>query len=151
MTMTPRSIPMKRLAKTVAAGLVALGVSMAVLPTAASAHEGREGPRAIAAEIDRVAYEVREIADMRNPYRQDARIDRLQQRLARLEAITEHQRGRLARQNDLRIDRLQARLHRMEYRAERRIDRREDRWSDGRGGYRDYRPDGAVISFGWRY
>ena len=101
--------------------------TLMVLPASAGA-----GPRPyeIADRLDRIAYRVERVREIRNPYRQDARIDALQDRLRRLEWISEHQRGRLARANERRIDRLQHRLHRMERRAERRIDRRERRRHD---------------------
>lgn len=129
----------RRFIRALAIGAVAIGVSAAALPSDAAASArggGYRGPHQIAYEIDRIAYQVREVAELRNPWRQDARIDRLQHRLVRLEAITNHQRGRLARRNDQRIDRLQARLYRMERRAERRIDRHGHPWRPVHYGYR---------------
>jgi len=129
--------PLRRLARSLAIGTLAFGVSAAALPQLAAADH--PGPRAIAEQIDRIAWQVDQIRDLRSPYRQDARIDRLQHRLDRLEAINDRERGRLARQNDDRIDRLQHRLARMEQRAERRIERTEDRASAYLGyGYDRY-------------
>lgn len=118
--------PVKRLTRALAIGVAVFGLSAAALPAAASA-SAWTGPSDVSHRIGHIAGQVERVADIRNPYRQDARIDRLQARLARLEAITARHYGRLARRNDARIDALQRQLHRMERRAERRIDRRERR------------------------
>lgn len=142
---TPAGTPrFKRLARTLAIGAAALGLSVAALPAAA---EDGPPPREVSQRIERIAHQVERVSYIRNPYRQDARIDRLQSRLARLEAITERQRGRRARRNGARIDALQYRLHRMERRAERRIDRREHRRTHWQG----YGYGGSFAAPRWRY
>jgi hypothetical protein len=149
----------KHLSKIALAAPVAAVLFMAAVPSAAiAAEEDRYGefnnpirsvdrddrhrhrdlrrsgpnPREISRRIDRIAYQVEDIRDIRGPRRKLTKIDRLQARLARLEAITEHQRGRRARRNDHRIDRLQHRLRRIEHRIERRVEAR--RYDNGHRG-----------------
>jgi hypothetical protein len=130
-----------RLVRTLAIGALAIGAATMALPgTAAAGSAARE----ISHKLDRIAYQVKSIPEIRGPRRQRAAIDRLQKRLYRLDRVNDHQRGRRARANDMRIERLQHRLNRMErrvaYRAGRRDsrygDRRYDRRSDGRNFYR---------------
>jgi hypothetical protein len=115
----------------------AIGAATMALPgTAAAGSDARE----ISHKLDRIAYQVKSIPEIRGPRRQSAAIDRLQKRLYRLDRVNDHQRGCRARANDTRIERLQHRLNRMErrvaYRADRRDSRYDDRRSDGRNIYR---------------
>ena len=128
-----------RLAQTLAIAALAIGAATMVLPTAA---EAASGPHKIAQRLDRIAYQVEHIPEVRGPRRQDKAIDTLQKRLHRLDRISDDQRGRRARKNDARIDRLQHRLHRMERQAAYRIDRREPRRADPRDDDRVYLSNG---------
>ena len=124
-----------RWARNLVIGALALGVSGLALPDAAVAGGGSgPGPREISERLERISYQVERIQDIRGRHRKGDKIDRLQARLYRLEAITEHQRGRRARRNDARIDRLQRRLWRMERRADARGHRRGHGWRDDRNG-----------------
>ena len=128
-----------RIAKTLAIAALAIGAATMVLPTAA---EAASGSRKIAQRLDRIAYQVEHIPEIRGPRRQTKEIDNLKRRLHRLDRISDDQRGRRARKNDARIDRLQHRLHRMERQAAYRIDRREQRRVDRRDDNRVYHSTG---------
>lgn len=131
-----------RHARNIAAGLAVLSAAVLAEPGSATA----ASPNKVSDRLDRIAYEVERIPDIRGLRHQDRAIDRLQEQLTRLDRITDGQRGRQARANAHRIDRLQHRLARMEYRIEARLDR-NDRprhgywWPDPRRyGFDDRRP-----------
>ena len=144
MTMMKR---VTRMVRGAVIGVLAIGAAMLMLPGSA---EAASGPHQIAQRLDRIAYKVDRIPDIRGLYAKDAAIDRLQARLRRLERITGHQRGRRARRNGRIIDRLQNRLQRMERRIEARIDRREARRDHRRDHRRDYRRDYRRGYWGYR-
>jgi hypothetical protein len=104
-------------------GVLAIGAATLMLPGAA---EAGPSPHRVSERLDRIAYEVDRVRDIRSLHRKDRKIDRLQSRLHKLDRISDRQRGRRARRNDARIDRLQHRLRRMERRVEARLDRRRD-------------------------
>ena len=87
--------------------------------------------RRISERLDRVAQDVSNLRDIRNQRRRLAATDEVQGRLARLERRNDGLRGRLARRNAARIDELQRRAARIERRAERRLNERRHRYSDG--------------------
>lgn len=126
-----------RLARTLTIGALAIGAATMALPSAAEAGS-KYHPREVSERLDRIAYNVERIPEIRGPRRQHEAIDRLQQRLHRLDRITGHQRGRRARSNDVRIERLQHRLRRMERQVAYRTNRRDDR----RTAYSAGRDDG---------
>jgi hypothetical protein len=132
---------LNRLAQTLAIAALAIGAATMALPTAA---EAASGSREISKRLNRIAYQVEHIPEIRGPRRQTQAIDNLKKRLYRLNRISDDQRGRRARKNDARIDRLQHRLHRMERQAAYRIDRRDDRRDDRRTGHPTERDDDLI-------
>ena len=126
-----------RLARNLAIGALALGATTLMLPGTAVA---ASNAHIISQRLDRIAYKVSHVQDIRNPYRKNVAINDLQKRLYRLEKINWDQRGRRTRVNAERIDRLQYRLQRIErqasYRPQQGQGRRHDNqrsgwtWSD---------------------
>ena len=124
-----------KLTRNTTIAVMAIGATMLMLPSTA---EAGVGPQRVAERLERIAYEVNRVSDIRGLHRKDRKIDQLQSRLHKLERITDRHRGRRARRNDAQIDRLQHRLRRMEHRVEARMDHRRDRRRDWR---RDERRD----------
>ncbi|MEM9044835.1 MAG: hypothetical protein AAGC81_09055 [Pseudomonadota bacterium] len=101
---------------------IILGVAASALPEVAEA-----GPRShkVSRALDNVAQDIYSLRDVRGPYRRDQEIQRLQDKLDRLEYRTYKHRGRKARRNLTDIQALRSDLSRIEARNNRRIARLE--------------------------
>ena len=101
---------------------IVLGVAASALPEAAEA-----GPRShrVSKALNNVAQDIYSLRDVRGPYRRDAEIQRLQDKLNRLEYRSYKHRGRKARRNLDDIQVLRSDLSRIEARNNRRITRLE--------------------------
>ena len=118
--------PRQSRARNIALGFAALSAAVLTLPGNAAAASAQR----VSDQLNQIAYEVDRIPDIRNLRQQDRAIDRLQEKLDRLDRVTDDHRGKRARANAQQIDRLQHRLARMEYRIEARLDR-DDRHRQG--------------------
>ncbi|MEM1277769.1 MAG: hypothetical protein AAGH74_14690 [Pseudomonadota bacterium] len=114
--------PALNLKSVILGSAIILGVAASALPEVAEA-----GPRShrVSKALDTVAQDIYSLRDLRGPYRRDAEIQRLQEKLDRLEYRTYNHRGRKARRNFNEIQALRSDLSRIEARNNRRITRLE--------------------------
>ncbi|MEO1490574.1 MAG: hypothetical protein AAFV19_00285 [Pseudomonadota bacterium] len=109
--------------------LIALGamIGLAVAAPGSAAAGGKalfvsnDNPFRVAEKIERIHYSVEDLRGIRDPFRRDKEIDRLQSRLKKLERRSYKQRGKQVKRNRYHIDRLQARLRHIEKKNNKRI------------------------------